>query len=1234
MNINIFRPIFEALGLPYVGPYMTLLALSAVAGLPIVWLLSRRFGLSPRRTAPLWVATAAAGLIGSKIFHVLFDERLGQYLGILNQRGPLAFIVTGLNPFKGGHVFYGGLAGAFLLGLWIVRGLYRENVRTTLRYYDLFVIPTALGLVLSRIGCFLAGCCFGLPSDIFGVSFPPFSIAAHELYSQGITDSFLEATPPLIPTQLLEAVASLALFVHLLLLSKKALALPPGTVLTRFLSLYAVARFLIEFLRADIRGGFLFLSTGQWMSLAILAVLWVVRWRARGRTGLKGPTGLTIIAGAMVFFSTTAWALPPEKKLHHYVARHWSAKEGLPHNTITAIARTPDGLVWLATAEGLVRFDGGAFFSFGAEYMTGAAGLRFSGLTLERNGDLWAGTETGDIVRHHKGSFSLFGRTRGLPESPVQALSAAPEGIYAIVGQRLFRITGDTVAESDGAGNASLLTADPSGRVIALSGAQMHFPDAARKETLTFSQLTGKNPSALLFDGGGALYIGTVTGEIIRLKDIDDTTGELLRRADGIPISAFAADGPVVWAGTQGKGLLRIARTGAVEVFDDRHGLSGTIIRALHRDHDGNLWVATEQGLDLFSDGVAVTLTTLDGLSSNLVYALLEDRDGALWIGTRGGGLNRYANGKFTALTVKNGLPSDLIGGLALDDDGTLWIGSTGGLTALRDGKATVYTTRNGLAQNITGAILRDRDRNLWVGTLGGDINLFQGKKPFRVFPSQRIPAPELVSQIYEDRSGRRWVAAQYGLSLFNKGFIKTYTAKEGLSSTVILALHEDDDMNLWIGTHRGGLNLHREGRFAALSARNGLPAEDVYAILIDDTDRLWLSTDNGIIYLPRKALLSYLDDGAALPAIGRIGLSDGMRTLECTGGVQPAALKATNGTLYFPTVKGLVLIDPRTVPAAPEVPNTYFAALTVGDRRIVPGDELTLPAKRHEFSVEFGAVALRHDRPFTFRYKLEGIDPDWRESPDGRATYRDLPPGDYPLLATVLTSAGTPGTAVRLDLHIPDDRWPLLLSIGIPALLLLLAIVLFLRRRKVEKPLPKPLELLPEEPQRNEKSDTAPAPATAAAVIEEPSPAAQPAEPAARQRYEKSRLDDDTARTIVTMILKYMEEKKSYKDPDITLAGLADKLELSPHLLSQLLNDRLSRNFNAFINEYRVAEVKTMLEDPANRDKLLAIAYDAGFRSKTTFNTIFKKCTGKTPREYRKNLDGGEFLDSDEMPD
>ena len=228
MNINVFKPFFDLLTLPYPGPYMTLLMLSFILGFPIIQLLSRRFDLSTRRTLPLWAIVAFSALVGSKIFHVLFDERLSYYLGMIGEKGIVVFLTTALNPFTGGHVFYGGIAGAFSVGLLVVWRIYREESPTRLRYYDLFVIPTALGLVLSRIGCFFSGCCFGIVSDTFGVVFPPFSTAAMDLYRKGQLDFLIDETPPLIPTQLIESAASLAIFIYLLSQVRKAKHRSPG----------------------------------------------------------------------------------------------------------------------------------------------------------------------------------------------------------------------------------------------------------------------------------------------------------------------------------------------------------------------------------------------------------------------------------------------------------------------------------------------------------------------------------------------------------------------------------------------------------------------------------------------------------------------------------------------------------------------------------------------------------------------------------------------------------------------------------------------------------------------------------------------------------------------------------------------------------------------------------------------------------------------------------------------
>ncbi len=125
-----------------------------------------------------------------------------------------------------------------------------------------------------------------------------------------------------------------------------------------------------------------------------------------------------------------------------------------------------------------------------------------------------------------------------------------------------------------------------------------------------------------------------------------------------------------------------------------------------------------------------------------------------------------------------------------------------------------------------------------------------------------------------------------------------------------------------------------------------------------------------------------------------------------------------------------------------------------------------------------------------------------------------------------------------------------------------------------------------------------------------------------ATPRYEKSGLSDEKAKQYLDDLLLVMEKERPWLNSDLTLQQLAELVSISPHNLSEVLNTRLQVTFFDFINQYRIAQVKKDLTDAKKQsEKILAIAFDAGFNSKTAFNTIFKKHTGLTPSEYREKL-------------
>jgi len=120
--------------------------------------------------------------------------------------------------------------------------------------------------------------------------------------------------------------------------------------------------------------------------------------------------------------------------------------------------------------------------------------------------------------------------------------------------------------------------------------------------------------------------------------------------------------------------------------------------------------------------------------------------------------------------------------------------------------------------------------------------------------------------------------------------------------------------------------------------------------------------------------------------------------------------------------------------------------------------------------------------------------------------------------------------------------------------------------------------------------------------------------------KYGAARLENETADSILAELLQYMETEKPYLDPELTVTALAEKLSLQRYMVSQVINSRLNMNFYSFVNGYRIESAKKMFSDPSFNDKnIIEIAYLSGFTSKSHFNSSFKKATGLTPKEFRK---------------
>ncbi len=720
--------------------------------------------------------------------------------------------------------------------------------------------------------------------------------------------------------------------------------------------------------------------------------------------------GLLLACAGMDLFGQApeALTLDPRKSLSQYSLEIWQDDEGLPQNSVQALAQTQEGYLWLGLEEGLVRFDGVRFTKFHTGNTEAFSSNNILALSADPDGGLWIGTNGGGLVRWQNGVFTAYTSQQGLSNDFIKSIYRDQQGQVWIGtnqglnlfkdGQALLYAPEHPLAKQ----MVSALTEDRQGHLwIGTNGSGLYRLQNGRLASFnTQNGLAHDAVMALQEDHDGNLWIGTFGGlQCLREgKFVHYTTQHGLAHNF---IRAFCQDaGGTLWIGTQGGGLSRW-RDGKFETFSAKDGLSNNIVRAICADREGSLWIGTYGGgLNRLRDGKFTNYSTSHGLSHNMVWSVYEDKSGSLWFGTDQG-LNRFKDGKFTLYSTPEGLSPNVVVALGEDRSGNLWIGTEGGgLHRMKDGRITRYTTRDGLSHDFVRAICEDQTGKLWIGTDRG-LNLMQNGE-FKVYTTRDGLVNDELTCLYEDRAGNLWIGSRTGgMTRLKDGKFTSFTKHEGLASNLVRAISEDQAGALWIGMN-GGLSRFKDGKFTSYTTKEGLFDNLIFTILQDSKGNFWMSCNKGIFRVPKQELEDF--------ALGKIrsitsisyGKADGMLTNECNGALgQPSGWKGRDGKLWFPTIRGVTMIDPEHLKINP-LPPPVKVEQAVVDYHVF---DLSPPRNRalaatpgsKAFEFHYTGLSLLSPQQVRFKYKLEGFEDEWVDAGARRiAYYTNLRPGEY----------------------------------------------------------------------------------------------------------------------------------------------------------------------------------------------------------------------------------------------
>ncbi len=639
----------------------------------------------------------------------------------------------------------------------------------------------------------------------------------------------------------------------------------------------------------------------------------------------------------------------------------WQSQDGLPSNVVRSVVQSSDGYLWVATAEGVARFDGFDFEVIEPEGELRRYRLAFSRLFATSGGSVWAATYQGGLFQVHQGRLRRILDNIRSPNPPLvtQLVEDDKGAIFFKRGQDFGQI-------------------DPSGapsKVIP-SEELSHLFEKDYQKQRDGGRVVESGVRPVLRDHLNRVWTaGSSGGLAVASAAAAAIPVELPQRGQAFAVNELLEDSEGnVWIASPVNGLIRV-RHARVDVLDPNEGQNERAVCAVIEDHAGTWWIANSRG------GLTVwTPEQFHYVELNATYyrpaaALFEDRDKRLWVASRDGSVFRFIDGIFVPQFSKTQIPSK-VRSIAQDSNGTLWFGGTRGLASYSGETVREFGKAEGVSEDLGGL----------------DLTVIQP------YPGGKIIAGSSTGRVLLGDS---------------RGFVTVAT------STVfrhhwISGILPISNRETWVSTLGSGLYLWDGKNWVCFDANDGLQDSRLTSVVDDGKGYIWLGSLGGIIRAQRAELLAHVRDPNIPVQWLRLDHTDGLPSRECIGGYQPAGWRAKDGAIWFPTDSGIVRVRPGLLEKN-RIPPPVFLQSVRANGVLFPGKTPTITTDPGRARLEFRFVGLSYSAPekTTYRARLVGLDESWRELGNQRiASFEAVPPGKYTFEVMASNGDGLPSAA------------------------------------------------------------------------------------------------------------------------------------------------------------------------------------------------------------------------------
>jgi ligand-binding sensor domain-containing protein/signal transduction histidine kinase len=766
------------------------------------------------------------------------------------------------------------------------------------------------------------------------------------------------------------------------------------------------------------------------------------------------------------------------------VFRHLTTKNGLSHNTVTAIIQDAKGFMWFGTEDGLNRYNGYSVdvYKHDPADETTLSHSRIRCLFEDKDGTLWIGTDEGldyfDLSTEKFVRFNKENTKGGLSSNIIAAITQDKNGnLWVGTGNNGISILNlsNNQWQQFGKGEysgtlpsitISSLAKDNDGDIVIGTNKGLCIYSLAKKSLNVFTtassatSLSDNEVACLFVDFKNNIWIGTVNGGVNMLDKISGTFVRYMNQPGNIntisqnSVFSISSDRKNnLFIATLSGGLNKLSLSDkTVAVY--RHSslnpasVSANTIWSIYCDVTGTIWIGTNKGVDSYNANI-IRFNTSNVLppgneekNNTNVFATLEDKEGNLWIGVLGSGLvlkskNGVVNYFQNNPANPNSLSDNNVFCVYEDNNGIIWIGTYNGLNAYNKstGTFTVYKNVAGeatsLSNNNVRCITQDNAGNLWIGTYGGGLNKFNaatGKfNSFKNNPNEsKSISSNIVTCLLADINGKL-LAGTFGGGVCEMNTDGTFnrhinsTDANAISNNNINCMVNDGANNVWIGTYGGGLNYFNT------SAKTFKKFTERNGLPNNTINGIAIDGENNLWISANQEICKLtFDKERTNMSVHLFDAPDGIDNKFNAG----SFFKKQNGEVIFGGSNGFNLFNPSSItdnPYKPPVVITKFFLFEKPyfmDTIIMSKSSITLDYNQNFFSFEFAALNFTFPEKNKYAYKMEGLDNEWIYSGSRRyAQYTNIDAGTYTFRVKACNNDGVwneTGTALTIIITPP----------------------------------------------------------------------------------------------------------------------------------------------------------------------------------------------------------------------